>query len=171
MHAAWVCFFYESKVKNGYSDQIDCCSFFIEVMNMKTIRAAVYCRVSSNKRIQMHGVEAQQEYYIDYFKRNPQCTLFEAVAQQESVNKSNHIKWGLEAGYRSGSSGFAKRICYGYKKDESGELIICPEQAEIVQLIYELYLSGYSLSGIAKELRERGIVSPTGKHVMKTKDN
>ena len=59
---------------------------------MKTIRAAVYCRVSSNKRIQMHGVEAQQEYYIDYFKRNPQCTLFEAVAQQESVNKSNHIK-------------------------------------------------------------------------------
>ena len=124
-------------------------AFFIEVLNMKTIRAAVYCRVSSNKRIQMHSVEAQQE----------------------SVNKSNHIKWGLEAGYRSGSSGFAKRICYGYKKDESGELIICPEHAEIVQLIYELYLSGYSLSGIAKELRERGIVSPTGKHVMKTKDN
>ena len=149
MHAAWVCFFYESNVKNGYSDQIDCCSFFIEVMNMKTIRTAVYCRVSSNKRIQMHGIEAQQK----------------------SVNKSNHIKWGLEAGYRSGSSGLAKRICYGYKKDESGELIICPEQAEIVQLIYELYLSGYSLSGIAKELRERGIVSPTGKHVMKTKDN
>ena len=116
---------------------------------MKTIRAAVYCRVSSNKRIQMHGIEAQQE----------------------SVNKSNHIKWGLEAGYRSGSSGLAKRMCYGYKKDESGELMICPEHAENVQLIYELYLSGYSLSGIAKELRERGIVSPTGKHVMKTKDN
>ena len=28
MHAAWVCFFYESNVKNGYSDQIDSCSFF-----------------------------------------------------------------------------------------------------------------------------------------------
>ena len=116
-------------------------TFFIGVLNMKTIRAAVYCRVSSNKRIQMHSVEAQQE----------------------SVNKSNHIKWGLEAGYRSGSSGLAKRICYGYKKDENGELIICPEQAENVQLIYELYLSGYSLSGIAKELKQRGIDSPTGK--------
>ena len=229
-------------------------AFFIGVLNVIIIRAAVYCRVSSNKRIQMHSVEAQQEYYIDYFKRNSQytcvgiytdfasglnissrkgfqkmindckrgkidiiitksisrfsrntydflviirtlkklgvdiffqnekiymseqkgefmMTVFEAVAQQESVNKSNHIKWGLEAGYRSGSSGLAKRICYGYKKDERGELMICPEQAEIVQLIYELYLPGYSLSGIAKELRERGIVSPTGKHVMKTKDN
>ena len=50
-------------------------AFFIEVLNMKTIRAAVYCRVSSNKRIQMHSVEAQQEYYIDYFKRNSQYTF------------------------------------------------------------------------------------------------
>ena len=221
-------------------------AFFIEVLNMKTRRAAVYCRVSSNKNIQIHSLEAQLEYYIDYFKRNPQftfagiytdiasglntssrkgfqkmindckqgkidiiitksisrfsrntydflvvirtlkklgvdiffqneniylseqkgefmMTVFEAVAQQESINKSNHIKWGLEAGYQSGSSGLAKRICYGYKKDENGELMISPEQAENVQLIYELYLSGYSLSGIAKELRQRGIVSPTGK--------
>ena len=50
-------------------------AFFIEVLNVKTIRAAVYCRVSSNKRIQMHSIEAQQEYYIDYFKRNSQYTF------------------------------------------------------------------------------------------------
>ena len=219
---------------------------FFEVINMKTRCAAVYCRVSSNKNIQINSLEAQLEYYIDYFKRNPQftfagiytdiasglntssrkgfqkmindckqgkidiiitksisrfsrntydflvvirtlkklgvdiffqneniylseqkgefmMTVFEAVAQQESINKSDHIKWGLEAGYQSGSSGLAKRICYGYKKDENGELMISPEQAENVQLIYELYLSGYSLFGIAKELRQRGIVSPTGK--------
>ena len=50
-------------------------AFFIGVSNVIIIRAAVYCRVSSNKRIQMHSIEAQQEYYIDYFKRNPQYTF------------------------------------------------------------------------------------------------
>lgn len=37
--------------------------------------------------------------YLSEQKGEFMMTVFEAVAQQESMNKSNHIKWGLEAGY------------------------------------------------------------------------
>ena len=37
------------------------------------------------------------------------------------------------------------------------------EQANVVRLIFSLYLSGYSIGGIIKELEKREIPSPTGK--------
>ena len=89
-------------------------------------------------------------------------TVFEAIAQQESVNKSEHIKWGLQAGFKSGTSNLANRVCYGYQKGADGELIVCPEQAAVVCLIFDLYINGNSLSGIVKELHNRAIPSPTG---------
>lgn len=42
-------------------------------------------------------------------------------------------------------------------------LVINPEQAKTVQLIYKLFLTGLSFMGIAKELMKRGIKSPGGK--------
>ena len=86
-----------------------------------------------------------------------------AVAQEESVAKSRSIRWGLAHGFASGTSGLANRSCYGYINDSQGELIIDEEKAENVKLIFSLYLNGYSLSKIAKELKERGILSPTRK--------
>ena len=213
---------------------------------MAKLRAAAYCRVSSNKSIQLRSLKAQKKYYEEYFRDNPlyeyvgiyadiasgikstarkefdrmikdckkgridiiftksnsrfsrdtydflvtirklkeigvdvylqnemislneqegefMMTVFEAAAQQESVNKSEHIKWGLQAGFRSGNSKLANRVCYGYKKDDRGELIVDTEQAEVVRLIFDLYLDGNSLSGISNELFRRGIPSPTGK--------
>ena len=46
-----------------------------------------------------------------------------------------------------------------------GELVIVPEQAKIVELIFELYLKGYTFSQIKKHLEERGIKTVTGKKV------
>mgnify|MGYP004511477205 CR=1 FL=1 len=59
--------------------------------------------------------------------------------------------------------GFYRRKCYGYDKDENGDLVINEEQAEVVKQIFDLYLSGKSILGIVKELKERCIKSPTGK--------
>ena len=43
-------------------------------------------------------------------------------------------------------------------------LVINKEQAEVVKLIFDLYLGGKSILGIVKELKERSInKSPTGK--------
>lgn len=54
------------------------------------------------------------------------------------------------------------RKCFGYTNDENGNLIIEPSEAEIVKLIFQLYLDGYSVVGICKELNNRNILSPTG---------
>ena len=75
-------------------------------------------------------------------------SLFAAVAQEESIIRSENIKWGIHAGFRLGTSKLADRVCYGYQKNEHGELCIHPEQAAVVQKIFRLYLDGYSLSGI-----------------------
>lgn len=90
-------------------------------------------------------------------------TIYATVAQEESVSKSRITRWGLVSGFKSGTSKLANRVCYGYKQDKDGNLIIDEGQAKNVKLIFDLYLQGYSLSGIAKELSKRGIVSPTGK--------
>lgn len=53
---------------------------------------------------------------------------------------------------------------YGYIKSnvEKNRLIINEEQAQVVRLIYGLYLSGLGYSSIAGKLNERGIPSPEG---------
>lgn len=90
-------------------------------------------------------------------------TMFATVAQEESISKSRCIRWGLIHRFESGESKLANRTCYGYTKDKDGNLIVDEEKAQNVKLIFELYLHGYSLSKISKELKKRGILSPTGK--------
>ena len=48
-------------------------------------------------------------------------------------------------------------------KDDEGNLIIDPEQAEVVKRIYREYLEGYSMDKIAKGLEADGILTGAGK--------
>lgn len=79
------------------------------------------------------------------------------------MNKSESIKAGLRKRFQSGESKLAKRKCYGYKPGANGELVIDPEEAEIVTRIFTQYQSGMSLGAIAAELSKQQIFSPTGK--------
>jgi hypothetical protein len=47
--------------------------------------------------------------------------------------------------------------------ERKGELVIKEDEADVVKLIYDLYLTGYSIVGIRKELKTRQIKSPTGR--------
>lgn len=55
------------------------------------------------------------------------------------------------------------RKCFGFRQDQEGELIIDGEEAQIVQYIFNIYLNGYSVIAIIRELETLGIKSPTGK--------
>ena len=90
-------------------------------------------------------------------------STIEACTQAENETRSANIKWGIKQRASNGSLGFYRRKCYGYVKDKNGDLVINEEQAAIVRLIFDLYLGGKSILGIVKELKERGIKSPTGK--------
>ncbi len=90
-------------------------------------------------------------------------SVLAAFDQAEGESTSESIKWGLKRGFESGASKLYSRKCFGYTHDENGQLIIDEEQANIVKMIYELYLSGQSIISITRELATREIKSPTGK--------
>lgn len=90
-------------------------------------------------------------------------SAIEACTQAENEIRSDNIKWGIKQRASSGSLGFYRRKCYGYDKDENADLVINKERAEVVKLIFDLYLGGKSILGIVKELKDRNIKSPTGK--------
>lgn len=90
-------------------------------------------------------------------------SILEAVAQAESKARSQNIKWGIRRGFESGTSKFYNRKCYGYYHDLEGNIIINEQESIVVKKIFNLYLSGYSVLAIIRELKKQGIKSPTGK--------
>ena len=48
---------------------------------MAKLRAAAYCRVSSNKSIQLRSLKAQKKYYEEYFRDNPLVTIQHPTAK------------------------------------------------------------------------------------------
>ena len=62
----------------------------------------------------------------------------------------------------SGGAQLLSRKCFGYSKNVEGHLQIKNDEAEIVKLIFNLYLEGASILGIIKKLEGRSIKFPTG---------
>lgn len=88
--------------------------------------------------------------------------VLSSVAQQEVENISNNVKKGLAMKMARGEIvGFAG--AYGYNYDpETKEITINPEQAKIVQFIFNRYATGTGTSTIARELQQMGIPNPSG---------
>lgn len=91
-----------------------------------------------------------------------ELTVLAAINQSENEHRSKNIKMGLRFCAERGSSGLYKKPCFGYRKNEDGNLILDEKQAVIVKRIYELYLSGASIDGIIKTLEQENIPSPKG---------
>ena len=89
-------------------------------------------------------------------------TIYASLYQNESESKSALITWGIRVRFANGSSGFANRPCYGYRRNLAGLLEIVPEEAEIVRQISRWHREGRSLRYIAKALGNMGINSPRG---------
>ncbi|MGI6745754.1 MAG: recombinase family protein [Acutalibacteraceae bacterium] len=90
-------------------------------------------------------------------------SIIESIAQAENESRSDNIKWGIKQRAAQGTSKLYNRKCYGYYNDKNGTLAIDEKEAKNVHLIFNLYLQGKSVLGIAKELERLGIKSPTGK--------
>ena len=90
-------------------------------------------------------------------------TIMASLTQQESQSLSQNVKLGLQFRYQSGQVQVNHNHFLGYTKDADGNLIIDPEQAEVVKRIYREYLEGYSMDRIAKGLEADGILTGAGK--------
>lgn len=86
-------------------------------------------------------------------------TIMASLAQQESQSLSQNVKLGLQFRYQNGQVQVNHNHFLGYTKDENGNLIIDPDQAEVVKRIYREYLEGYSMDKIAKGLEADEILT------------
>ena len=84
-----------------------------------------------------------------------------AVAQEESRNISENMQWAVTRRFEQGTFTNYKAFM-GYQCIE-GELVIVPEQAEVVKMIFDFYLTGYTFAQIKAELEKRNIKTATGK--------
>lgn len=90
-------------------------------------------------------------------------TILSSQAQEESRNLSENTRWGLVRRFENGIVSVNHKKFLGYTKDENGELIIVPEEAELVRRIFRLYLEGASILQITRALESDQIKTVTGK--------
>ena len=150
-------------------------------LSEKKLRVAAYCRVSTELEEQESSYEAQVEYYTRKLKEKNVAVVFEkegvntldgtgeilitilsSLAQEESRNISENTRWGVVRRFENGKMIVNHNKFMGYTKNENGDLVIVPEEAEIVRLIFRLYLEGYSAKKISQYLEENGIKTATG---------
>lgn len=87
-------------------------------------------------------------------------TVLAAFAQDESVNKSISVAWGIRQRFAKGIPKLVKP--YGYQNVD-GKLVVDEEEAGVVIRIFAFYLGGKTPYEIAKILTHEGIPTPTGK--------
>ena len=91
-------------------------------------------------------------------------TILSSQAQEESRNISENTRWGITRRFENGIIAVNHKKFMGYTKDKkNGELIIVPEQAEIVRRIFRMYLEGSSILEITRALEADKIKTVTGK--------
>ena len=87
-------------------------------------------------------------------------SILASFAQEEVISTSNNIKWAIKKKFESGKPQCRYKI-YGYRWDDDN-LVIEPEEAKIVKLIFEMYLNKVSAERMEIELKEMGVIATNG---------
>lgn len=89
-------------------------------------------------------------------------TLLASFAQEEITSLSNNVKWGTRKRFERGIPNGHFQI-YGYRW-QGDQLVIKPDEAKIVKLIYDNFLNGLSAESTEKQLEQMGVKSYKGGH-------
>lgn len=89
-------------------------------------------------------------------------TLLASIAQEESYSISENVKWGTVKRFKKGIPN-GRFMIYGYRW-EGDHLVVQPEEAKIVRLIFDNFQKGLSAESTEKQLEEMGVKSFKGKH-------
>lgn len=121
---------------------VDCLKYTRE---LKTLNIAVFFEKEN-----INTLDAKGEVLM---------TIMAALAQQESESLSANVRLGLQFRNQQGKVQINHNRFLGYTKDEEGNLVIVPEEAEIVRRIYAEYMDGKSLLQIKRSLEKDGILN------------
>lgn len=103
------------------------------------------------------GVYFEKERVNTLSEKSEQLlTILSSIAQGESESISTNNRWAIVRRFQNGTYTISSPA-YGYVNDENGELVIEPEESEIVRRIFDGYLGGKGSYAIARELRQEGL--------------
>lgn len=91
--------------------------------------------------------------------------LISLFAQGESESKSESLKWSYIRRWKRGTGIYPSWNLLGYEMDEEGKWAIVDAEAELVRIIFDMYLNGHSSPQIAEVLTRSGIPTATNKSV------
>ncbi|MDG0889190.1 recombinase family protein [Paracholeplasma manati] len=95
-------------------------------------------------------------------------SMLAAIAQEESRSISENVKMGIRWSYKEGKVKMPYKNFLGYDKVD-GKIAINKNEAEIVRLIYRLFLrDGWSRSSIAEFLNKNNYSKPSKKTIWTT---
>lgn len=89
-------------------------------------------------------------------------SIMSSIAESESVSISENNKWSIQRKFKNGTYKCSYPP-YGYDWDKkNGEMVVNPEQAEIVRYIFAQTLAGVGTHDIAKDLMAKGVPTKKG---------
>jgi DNA invertase Pin-like site-specific DNA recombinase len=118
------------------------------------------------RELKAHGVEVffeRENIWTFDGKGELLLTIMSSLAQEESRNISENVKWGQRKRAAEGKVTLPYKRFLGYERGDDGRPQIVEKEAETIRLIYKLFLQGQSLNVIAKHLTDSNLPTPAGK--------
>ena len=125
-----------------------------------TVDSLVTVRKLKEKGVEVY-FEKENIYTLDS-KGELLITIMSSLAQEESRSISENVTWGQRKRFSDGKIMLAYKRFLGYKKGADGIPEIVEEEAKTVREIYDLFLSGLTPAGIAKQLTANDVPTPGG---------
>ena len=126
-----------------------------------TVECLDYVRILKSRGI---GI-IFEEQNIDTLKTDSELYLviYAGFAQSESESISKNVTWTFRKKFEEGQVPFRYSQMLGYRKGTDGNPEIVPEEAVIIEDIFELYLSGKTIREVADIVKSKYPVIPNGK--------
>ena len=144
----------------------DCENGKIDILLTKSISRFARNTVdllSTVRKLKALGIEVRfEKEHINSLSSSGEVMLsvLASFAQEESVNISNNVKWGVRKRFEKGIPNGKFRI-YGYRW-EGDKLVVVPEEAAVVKRIFQNFLDGKSRLETERELNSEGITTRAG---------
>ena len=128
-----------------------------------TVECLDYVRILKSRGI---GI-IFEEQNIDTLKTDSELYLviYAGFAQSESESISKNVTWTFRKKFEEGQVPFRYSQMLGYRKGADGNPEIVPEEAVIIEDIFELYLSGKTIREVADIVKNKYPVIPNGKKI------
>ena len=159
-----------TKHREGFNEMIeDALAGRIDLIVTKSVSRFARNTVDSLttvRKLKERGVEIffqKENIYTLDSKGELLITIMSSLAQEESRSISENVTWGQRKRFADGKVSMPYKHFLGYEKGEDSQPKVVESEANVVRLIYRLFIDGRTAAGICRYLEELQIPTPSGK--------